>query len=381
MRRTMCLSTFLILFATALLAQKAVESIVAQGTGLGANRDEALINARRNAVETGIGQVLLSQTEIENFMLKRDMIITKTVGTVTGYEILSEKTTPDNLVEITIKASLSRSALREDLAAFHILIESMNKPRVMVVIAENNVGNDEPANQSAETAIIKFLREPYSFDLVDPQVTATIRESRQRMASLSDNPAEAAAIGAQYGAEMIITGSAVSREAKQMSANLGGMVSVQADVRLRVVNVATGRIIGASDGHGARVHISPNTAGNMAISQAADRAIKPLLDVIIKEWQSQLNDGLPLTVTIREVNTFGKKKAIMQTLGSISAIAATRERSWDAQSGLLELDIQYKGNIDGFCSRMDGFKLKTAGGSFAVTGISGTAVTLVLQAL
>lgn len=362
-------------------AQDAPGQVTAQGIGVGSNRAEALINAKRDAIEKGIGQILLSQTEVENFMVKKDQIITKTMGSVKSYEVISEKKTPDNYVEITIKAVLSRSAMREDLAAFQILIESMNKPRVMVIVAENNVGSEEPSNKAAETAIIKFLRDPYEFELVDPQVTATIRASRQKMAELNGNPAEAAAIGSQYGAEVVIIGSAVSREAKQLTASLGGMLSVQADVSLKAINCTTARIIGAANGHGARVHISPNTAGTMAIGIAANKAIKDLLDVIVKEWQSQLNNGMPISVSIKGVTTFSKKKNILLTFSGVSAIAATRERSWDGTSGLLTLDIQYKGNLDGFASKMDGFKLKSGGGSLAVTGTSGAAITLVLQAM
>jgi len=41
----------------------------------------------------------------------------------------------------------------------------------------------------------------------------------------------------------------VSREAKQLSQNLGGMVSAQADVTLRAINCSTGSIIGTASAH------------------------------------------------------------------------------------------------------------------------------------
>ena len=116
----------------------AQDNFIAEGTGLGANRDEALMGAKRDAIEKGIGMVLLSQSEIENFQLKRDIVVTKTIGAVSKYDIISESRTSDGLIEIKIKAQLSKSAMRQDLAAFNILIESMDKPRVMVLIDENN---------------------------------------------------------------------------------------------------------------------------------------------------------------------------------------------------------------------------------------------------
>jgi hypothetical protein len=333
--------------ATPLLAQG--EDLVAEGSGLGANREEALIAAKRDAVEKGIGMVLLSQTEIENFMVKRDQVITKTIGAVKSFEVLSEGTTPDNLYQMRIKAVISRAAMREDLAAFHILIESMDKPRIMVLVAENNV---------------------------DPQVTAAIRASKIRMAEVAGDPAAAAAIGAQNGAEVIITGNAVGREAKGMAESLGGMVSVQADVTLKAINCTSARVIGTGSGHGAKVHISPNTAGTQAIGKAAETAMKGLLDKIITEWQNQLNNGITIQVSVSNVSTFRQKAAIVKTFQGLSNIVAVRERTWNGASKTLELDVQYKGNVNGFCTRVDGFKMKAGGGSLSVTGVSGMSVTL-----
>jgi len=188
----------------AIAQQKPSEEIVAEGSGIGANKQEALMAAKRDAIEKGIGMILLSQTEVENFMVKRDQIITKTIGAVKSYEVLKEAAASDGSYEMRIKAVLSRQTMRDDLAAFQILIEDMNKPRVMVIIGENNVGNDEPTNSATETAVIKFLRDPYEFDIIDPNIAADIKSSQQKMAALDGDAKAAAAIGAQYGAEVIL---------------------------------------------------------------------------------------------------------------------------------------------------------------------------------
>ena len=371
-------------FCTVLVAAGflfADDGMTIDGTGIGVNRDEALMAARRDAVEKGIGMVLLSQTEIDNFQLKRDIIVTKTSGTVAAYDIISEARRDDATIEITIRAKLSKSAMRQNLAAFNILIESMDKPRVMVLVDETNVGTGAPSNQAAETAILGFLDDPYDFNPVNRNVSLSIKSSRQKMAELSDNPAAAAAIGLQNGAEVLITGTAVSKVAEGISKNLGGMVSVQADVTLKAINCNTGRIAGSAAEHAAMVHISPQTAGNQAIAKAAEKAAGTLLDIIIKDWQNQVNNGLPISVTINEVKTFRQKNAVMATLNGLPDVGSVRERSWDATNAQLQLEVIYKGNTNGFCTKIDGFKMKSGGGSFAVTGISGQNVTLVAQAL
>ena len=379
----MCRRIIISLFSIVILNMVvfAQDALTAEGTGIGANHDEALMAAKRDAVEKGIGMVLLSQTEIENFQLKRDIVVTKTIGTVSSYEIISETRTGDGLIEIKIKAKLSRSAMRQDLAAFNILIESMDKPRVMVLIDENNIGTSEPTNQSAETAILAFLKDPYDFDLVDRNMAASIKSSKQKMAEMNGNPTAAAAIGLKNGAEVLVTGTATSRVAEGMSQNLGGMVSVQADVTLKAINCNTGAIIGSASEHAAKVHISPQTAGNQAIAKAAEKAAGKLLDMIIKGWQNQVNNGLSITVTINEVKQFRQKNAVIATLTGMPGVTAVRERSWDGTSAQLRIDVVYKGNTGGFCSKVDGYKMKTGGGSLAVTGVNGQNVILVAQAM
>jgi hypothetical protein len=371
---------FLLVFGTGLFAADD-ENIVAEGTGEGANPEEALIAAKRNAIEKGIGTILLSQTEIENFQVKRDQIITKTMGSVKSYEKISEGKTDNGYFEVKIKAVLSRSSISQDLASFHILIESMNKPRTMVVIDENNIGTAEPNNSASETCILQFLKDPYEFELIDPKASAAIRASQEKMAGIAGDAAAAAQLGTQNGAEVIITGSAVSREAKSMNQNLGGLVSAQADVTLRAINCTTGSIIGTAQSHAAMVHISASTAGTQAITKASQKAIKELLDRIIKEWQNQQNNGVSLSLTIGGVTTFRLKNDLIQTLTWVPNVSAVHERNWDMQSKLLMVDIQYKGNANGFCTRIDGFKLKSGAGSIAVSGLNGLRVSLLIQAM
>ena len=380
MVKPFCALLLLICSITVFSQDEQSGDIVIEGLGLGSNEAEALMAAKRDAVEKGIGTVLVSQTEIENFMLKRDMVITKTLGSVKKYDVLSKTKAPDGVFEIKIKATISQTAMHQDLAAFHILLESMEKPKVMVVIKENNVGNLEPINCAAETALIDFLKSPYDFEIVDPSVVASIRSSEEKMASLSGDAASAASIGSTYGAEVIITGNAVSRVAENISVNLGGMKSVQADVTLRAINCTTGRIIASGDAHGAKVHISPNTAGTMAIKTASQKAGKNLLDAIIEDWNKQINNGIPLIISIKGVANFRLKNATVQTLKSIPGVVSVHERGWNSTSNMLQVDIQYKGNANGFCTKCDGYKMVSSGGSFAITGQNGTRISLIVQA-
>ena len=75
-----CIGVVLVAFVS-LAQQGTKEDIVAEGTGLGVNPAEALMNAKRDAVEKGIGMVLVSQTEplVEAFYKQNEKIWQYTV--------------------------------------------------------------------------------------------------------------------------------------------------------------------------------------------------------------------------------------------------------------------------------------------------------------
>lgn len=58
--------------------------------GLGSNRDEAIKNAERIAVEQVVGAFVDSQTLVENAMVKLDEIYMHAKGYVSGVKILNE---------------------------------------------------------------------------------------------------------------------------------------------------------------------------------------------------------------------------------------------------------------------------------------------------
>ena len=290
------------------------DNIVGQGDGQGTNHDEALMAAKRDAIEKGIGTILLSQTEIENFQLKRDQVITKTIGAVKSYEVLSEIKQSDGVIEIKIKALISKVAMRNDLASFQILLESMDKPKVMIVIKESHMGNDQAVNQVSESVIIRFLKDPYGFEMVDPNVTSQLKASQAKMASLAGNDAAAAALECNTAPRCSLPETLFLRKVIALVLAAAGMVSGQGDVTLKAINCTTGRMIGSESGHGAFPHISPETAGDSAIAKASRVAIGKLLDAIIKDWQDQLNNGVPIVSrSTRSIRSGSKMQSYRQS--------------------------------------------------------------------
>jgi hypothetical protein len=336
--------------------------------GIGRNSGEAMLNAKRAAVEKGIGTVIQSETEIKNFMVNKDVVLTRTSGAVKSVTTLAESTGPDGAVTVKIRAVVSSQQIRDDLMALRILLESMEKPRVMVLVRESNMNDSGASGAIAETEIIKFLTDK-GFSLVDQGAADQLRKQEQAQQALDGNAAAAAAIGAKAGAEMIITGVASSRLAEELSKNLGGMKSCQADVSLKVINCANAAIVTAATDHAAAVQVSPTSGGAKAIGAATQKLLgKQLLEKIVASWQDAVNNGMPLRVTVSDVQSFKSSKAVMDGLvAATSSVVKVTKRDWNQSTGLLELEVLYKGNCEGFCETIDGKKLSD-GAALQVTG-------------
>lgn len=344
--------------------------ITVEAEGIGRNSDEAMVNAKRAAVEKGIGTIIQSETEIKNFMVNKDVILTRTVGAVKSVTTLSEKKAADGTIEVKIKAIVSKQQIHDDLMAMKILLESMQKPRLMVLMRESNMNDSGASGGIAEAEVINYLTGK-GFSLVDPGAVEQLKKQEQTLAAIDGNASAAAAIGAQAGAEMIITGNASSRVAEEVSKNLGGMKSCQADVSIRVITCATAAIIAAKTEHAAVVHVNPTSGGAKAITSAITKVLdKTLLEKIISTWQDAINNGMPLRVMVSDVKSFKATKAVMDGIPAISSsVVKVTKRDWKESTGLLELEVLYKGNSDGFCETVDSQKLPD-GSTLAVTGSS-----------
>jgi hypothetical protein len=88
-----------------------------------------------------------------------------------------------------------------------------------------------------------------------------------------------------------------------------------------------------------------------------------------------------MNITVTGVHSFRLKNDLIQTFQAVPNVGAVRERSWDGQSKVLMVDVQYKGNANGFCTRVDGYKLKSGGTSLSVSNVKGLKISLIAQVM
>ena len=337
--------------------------------GVGADKQEALLQAKRAAVEEGIGVILTSQTEVENFMLKKDKVITQSVGAVRSYDLLKEERKGDAW-HVKIKAVVSLDSITADLMALKILLAAMDKPRTMVLIQEEGGSN-------VESAVVDYLQKK-GFDLVDPAQSAALmaKDDPFIKKATEGDPVAAAKLGAENGAEYVVVGSVKKSVLAGEVIKDTGMKSGQAVLTIKVVNCSNARIVATKSASAAAVHIADGTAMAQAATKAANSLLdKKLFEAIIASFQDSINNGATYEVVISGVKSYSQQKNAAKILEDTEGVVSVSRRSFGG--GKLELTVMFKGNAESLCDRVDSKPVDEA--KLLVTNISGNRIALNLQ--
>jgi hypothetical protein len=195
---------------------------------------------------------------------------------------------------VTIEATVAAGSIKEKLNALGLLRQRVGKPRILILIAEQNNGNQdysyswglrqgERADQRvAENTIMDQFREE-GFEFVDHNAPAS------QFAELSDPTA--ITLGKEVDAEVVIVGKALA----ECTGNIPGtsMKSLRADISLRAIQTDNGRVLSAAAEHAAAVHVDEVTAGAEALKKASAKISEKMIDDIIKNFQKRSQEINP----------------------------------------------------------------------------------------
>lgn len=341
------------------------EGVVAvTGENMAIFREKAIDDALRRAVEQAVGTMISSDTMTNNFQLVHDKILAQTSGYVKSYQIIKEERTGPEY-RVTVIADVGRDNLQRTLDALGLLHQLKEKPKVMVLIEEKvgglfgttaweNVGQ-------AESTIMERLMAA-GFNVVDPaQVRANIpRDKALRL--LEGDQKAAAAAGIQYGAQVVITGRAFSKNA---GAKLLGtqMQSIQATLQARVVRSDDGRVISSRSEQGTKAHIDEMQGGALAIKEASEKLSDTLMNDILGSWKKEVyGRSQEVTLVVSGLVSYRHLTAVKSFLESnLQGVKAVHQRSFT--QGTAELMLDYGGKTSFVADelankRFTGFRLE-----------------------
>jgi len=291
-------------------------------------RDDTLRDAMKKAVEQGVGTVLASETEVENFQVVSDRILKKSKGTIKSYRILREGAVDNGInYEVVISAVVDDDLLNQSMESFR-LMQQMTGRKTVFIVYNPNVQGDLPLNPKngdhfnlIETAVLainkKFIERRFS--ILDFERYKKVMLNRETMALANEADFEdavselAAENGAQYYVEFTLMVS---------DKEIGKNKVAQANIKAKLVNYGTGALIDTIEGKG-RKKYKKTTSGmivfeNMgsAIKKAANIAGRELVDSLLTRLYEYAEDGAPIFVSIH----VGKKSQVRPFLKMINSM-------------------------------------------------------------
>lgn len=307
---------------------------------LARSREEALEAARRDAVEQVSGVIISSESELKNFDLVKDEVLTRTQGYVRRSRILKEGR-DGPMYAVTIEAEVSKGAfLKEVNDSLEGLYRRVGKPRVMLVIKESQAASDDKSTSTAGLGVtekeIRKILLGQGFTFIDPRVV-----TRAQMAELAAKGKNAdtnviTQLGQTTQAEIVIVGEARTSNKGEFNR----FYRVQADLSLDVLKTDNGQIM-ASDVYSAvALHINADTAAINALQKAAQEETPKLMQQVTYQWLKDKNEGARVELVVRNAS-FGDLLNLRRSLANnVRGVKKVTQRSYSQGTALLELETK-----------------------------------------
>ena len=341
----------------------------------------ALHDAMQNAIEQMVGILIPAESFGKNFELISERITAKPQGLplseakgyIKQYDVLYSRKRND-VYTVLIKAQVSTKLVKDDLAMLNLFpvkpdLAAMHKPRIMIVVPEQHIGRVVP-DPAGETEMIRLFVEN-GFTVVDQAQVAKIRMSDRVKAALRGDQKAAAAIGKQYGAEVLIIGEAFSETAEPAH----GLSTCRARIEARVIESDTARILTANAKHAGGSDMTENVAGKKALQRAGRLLADYFIEQILTKWSEKVTTSGEIRLVISEV-TFNQLVPFEKALKTqISGVEAVHRRSFEVD--VATIDVQAKIDAQQLAEELATRKFE--GFDVEVTGFTANRVDLKLQ--
>ena len=293
-----------------------------EAKGVGVNREDALQNALRLCVEQAAGVTLSSETRVENFVVIRDAITSKSDGYITSYSIIKEVPFPDRY-EVTVRAKVSLSPMKAD---FGILSRAVGGIRFLVMYDERNVPSGDLSNYEFATERVNEFLSQKGYRYIDKKRFDALKaESRGIMNDIkASEETYIQHIGLKSDAQFIIfiKNIRITTRSEAFDTRSNSKIIIECKAYDNCTAEGLGTIVLESDWKSGREVGSQVLAG---ISEAIERDFEKLLGTFTRYIGSWANNGTPFELRFYHTGTYRELRALRSRLQSDSDFGGDME--------------------------------------------------------
>ena len=266
--KSTCLLFFII--SVSLIAQV----VDVRTTGTGTTFDNAKNSALRNAVEQVLGTYIKSASEVENFILVKNKILSKSEGFCKSYDIL-KKTSQNGTWTVDLKVRVAKNQLEAELEDYAVIISNIGNPRVLVFYDKKTPKQLEVFTKQAIIRVNQYLLDR-GFNVSDYDQLEEIMNSDE-----------------EWNKDLNVPITKVQELAQKFSADIFVTVSIDADYdgntkRVRVITnmytTTTAKKLGEEIGRSMKV-MKNSPVTNDLIDDAVKEAMPGTMKRAMTQWK------------------------------------------------------------------------------------------------
>lgn len=213
------------------------------------------------------------------------------------------------------------------------------KPKVMLLVDEKSLGTI--ATSEIEAMAIQMLIDE-GVPVVDQDMVRANIKKDQKLLKMAGDTRGAAALGLQYGADVIIIGEAVAKPSARRIAE-SNLRTYQAVATLRAVRTDNSETIASASETASKVGLEDVAGSSQALKAAGEQALGALIPKMLKAWEGSggaaSKRGLVINLTVGGVDKAWKLKEIREKLrGMDDVIVNVLQKSYTAGVAIFEIE-------------------------------------------
>jgi len=311
-------------------------------TGMGLDRESAIRDASRNAVEQVVGTFIDSKVLMSDLIIQFDEVYKKSQGFVKDIKILSEGKSDDSAYKVQARIDVDTNP-DADLMNNITMLLNLNDPRIAVVILQQGSSEHEI---EAETAINSKLLEMGFSHVVDAEHLIKLQDANLLRAIY--NGQKTLQGDTDNAIDHLIIGESKVRATRETIPNFYNgksldtpLVSGSAAISIKVLKYDTGDLLSNFTAKG----IGRGNSGDNAVEQAVDNAAVNAAQEIektFKKFAAKTTQGIQVNLSVEDYET---AEALAKDLRTISGVDAVYIRSHNGNKAVLEIESTQKPHI------------------------------------
>ena len=350
-----------LLFSAAAYARQpaALKTVVVIGTGTiykgnsAAARQAAIKDGLTVALDAAVVELLTQESLVGHFQIINQVIQAQTDDFIQGYKVLGEYQAGKNYRAV-VEATISIEAITRKLAGVSVYVGAKELPKVLFFISEQNPagalahywwgGANQFRLSSAEKSMGPVLTKK-GFRVADPRRSAAGTKNRTIDFPEAIDTASAMLLAANYGAKVIIIGSAESRPAPN---TMGTSRSYAATVKARAFRVADGTELVLVEKAAVVAGSDDVVGGREAIKEAAGLVAADLAERIAATWGKEGKSLTTIKIAVegtRDLANFVMFRRVIKKMPDVEKI-----KTLEMKPDQAVIEVDYQGTAEAFAN-------------------------------